>query len=783
MSVLTSQLVLSLVDNATKPARAAANNIVWLKEKVRDTSRQMGHMRGAMLEAAGTGYLLAQAISQPIQAATEFESAMSDVKKVVDFDTPDGFTVLSREIRDLALDIPMAATEIASLVAAAGQAGMAGGELTQFAEMAAKVGVAFDISAEQTGESLAKIKTALGLSIEETQLLADAMNHLSNSSASSAPDILNFMRRVGSIGLQYGFTAEQTAAIGSAMIAAGAEAEVAATSFRNVGKALARGESATKSQREAFAKLGLDATKVSKSLQKDAVGTLKAIITRIRQLPKEMQAATLTDLFGDEARAIAPLIENSELLEQALGAVGDQTNYAGSAQEEYNERAKTTANAIQLFKNNMNELAISLGRALLPALNDIMAAIIPFVQALSEFASNHPEITAAAVAIAGSLVALRVVTIASRFAFLNLKTAVFQCAWFVGRATAVIRTALVGLRAALVGSWLMGAVSGGGFFGALTAAASGAAAVMSWVAGAVGAAVAAISAPIVALVAAIVAAVAAIALVIYNYWEPISNFVSGFVGAIADALSTLFETLGSWFASLASMLGEWATQRLIDIAGLLGIDPETVRAALGMAYNLIQSSLNNIVDFVLSIPQRVGSWISDIFTMNDYSDAAEQGFRNAGRRAGEALVNAIKEAFWGLIEWFKNLPDLIIDAIGSIDMSNLIKWPDLSFLGIGTPSVKVDGARAAGGHIAGGKTYLVGEYGPELVTPGASGYVHTAGETAAMLSGGQGAAQAVAVNFGDIHISGVEDAEGVMAQLMDRIGDAMNGLQADLEPA
>lgn len=33
------------------------------------------------------------------------------------------------------------------------------------------------------------------------------------------------------------------------------------------------------------------------------------------------------------------------------------------------------------------------------------------------------------------------------------------------------------------------------------------------------------------------------------------------------------------------------------------------------------------------------------------------------------------------------------------------------------------GARASGGYVGGGKTYLVGEKGPELFTPGASGQI------------------------------------------------------------
>ena len=47
----------------------------------------------------------------------------------------------------------------------------------------------------------------------------------------------------------------------------------------------------------------------------------------------------------------------------------------------------------------------------------------------------------------------------------------------------------------------------------------------------------------------------------------------------------------------------------------------------------------------------------------------------------------------------------------------------------------VDGARASGGPVNEGGTYLVGEQGPELVRFGRSGFVHNARETMTMLRG------------------------------------------------
>ena len=150
----------------------------------------------------------------------------------------------------------------------------------------------------------------------------------------------------------------------------------------------------------------------------DGVGTLQDVIARIRKLPKELQAANISALFGDEARAIAPLISNSALLSQALDSVSDSAKFLGSAQAEFEVRSKTTENALQLFKNQMEGLSIAVGSALLPALTKIVEVIGPIIGVMADWASAYPNVTAAVVGLTSALIATRVAATALRFAFL-----------------------------------------------------------------------------------------------------------------------------------------------------------------------------------------------------------------------------------------------------------------------------------------------------------------------------------------------------------------------------
>lgn len=374
MGVQQSTLRVSLLDDFTARSKVLGRSIDSLRAQ---SVSAFAPMRGLIGQAAalGAGYLgVTQGFSATVGAAIDFESAFADVKKVVDAND-EQFENMRQSIRRMSNEIPMAATEIAALFAAAGESGIATEELQQFSEMAARVGIAFDMSAGQAGESLAKLKTQLGLTVAETGDMADAINHLSNNMASKARDITDFMLRVGAFGEIAGFAKEDLAAMGSAMIASGAQSETAATAMLNVMRSLTKGEFAKKSQRDAAKALGLHLPSIAKDMQKDAKGTMRKVLEAIAKVPKDKQVAILSEFFGDEARAFMPLVGNIKLLDQALSSVSDRTKYAGSAFQEYVQRANTTGNVLELLGNKIANVFWKKGDDLLPSIREAALGI------------------------------------------------------------------------------------------------------------------------------------------------------------------------------------------------------------------------------------------------------------------------------------------------------------------------------------------------------------------------------------------------------------------------
>ena len=101
----------------------------------------------------------------------------------------------------ITLDSPsfMAGTELAKITASGGQLGVARKDLPKFTETIAKMSVAFDMAADQAGDSMAKLANVYQIPIDQIGKLGDAVNHLSNSSPAKAGDIINTLGRVGGV--------------------------------------------------------------------------------------------------------------------------------------------------------------------------------------------------------------------------------------------------------------------------------------------------------------------------------------------------------------------------------------------------------------------------------------------------------------------------------------------------------------------------------------------------------------------------------------------------------
>lgn len=187
MEVFSVFATLSLVDLISNPLGKVQGAMKSLGLDTSGLGARMGNLALAMAPVALVAGLVMGALGMASAKAMAFESSMADVAKVVNFETDAELKAMSGTIMDMAGRIPMAADGIAAIVAAAAQSGVAKQDLTEFAEQAAKMGVAFDLTGDQAGKMMADWRAGMNLTLPRVYALADAVNHLSNNMNATAP--------------------------------------------------------------------------------------------------------------------------------------------------------------------------------------------------------------------------------------------------------------------------------------------------------------------------------------------------------------------------------------------------------------------------------------------------------------------------------------------------------------------------------------------------------------------------------------------------------------------
>ena len=337
---------------------------------------------------------------------------MADMAKVVDFPTPKAFELMSRDVRDLSLRVPVAAEGLAAIMAAAGQAGVPRAELRRFTEDAAQVAVAFDLSGEQAGSAMAGLRSIFGLGQQGAMDLAGAVNHLSNNMDATAPGLLDIANRAGSVGRLFGLTGGQVSALGATFLQLKTPPEVAATGINALLQRLQTADQQGRKFQDALSRIGLSAEGMRDHIARDAQGALLGFLEAVDGA--DDKAGILFQLFGQEyADDIQKLVGGLDHYRNALGLLNDENAGSVSVIEEYEKRAATTEFALQKFRNQTDKLAASVGETLLPALNwtlDLLGPLLSRVASLVEaFPAATTRVVGATAGVVGFNLAAKVV--------------------------------------------------------------------------------------------------------------------------------------------------------------------------------------------------------------------------------------------------------------------------------------------------------------------------------------------------------------------------------------
>lgn len=586
------------------------------------------------------------AISGPVQASMKMEDAMADLAKVSDF-TPEGLERMKRELERMSLRIPMSADGLAQIAAAAAGAGVAQKDLLGFTEQAAKMAVAFDMTAEQAGTMMSKWQSGMKLSLQETYALADSVNALSNDNAALANQIGDAIQRYGALGKVAGLSEKATAALSATLIASGATSETAATGMKSFMSTLATATQLSDRQKAALSFIGIDDPKqLEKGLQEDAEGTILKVLKGLKNLPVEEQMKYLKELFGDTGmESIGPLLQNIEALEKNFATIHDPAKYQGSMEKEFEARAKTTSNSLQLLKNSADFVARSFGDQFLDPIREGATYLGDLAFAAGEYVRNNKETVKTVLKVSAALGGMLAAAVAVKGVVYTLSAAMDVWRGVCALSTTAMKlTTAVGRGLAVTGRLLGGAFSFAGK--ALTGIAWGAsrAAMIAWKIACVSAGVAAeatavlvkglgfaiqaaFTSPVGLAVMALAGLVAGgialyknfdeVKLKVNELWAAFSTKfpgIAGFVTTSIDYVQSKVETVKSYFSNLTSWIGSaffgtwgeaWSkvSAKFGEIFGGLG---GLIKAPLNGVIGMVNGALSKLNALNIELPAMLG---------------------------------------------------------------------------------------------------------------------------------------------------------------------------------
>ena len=396
-------VLLKARDEMTAVLKQAGAEVESFGERAKKVASGMTAL-GAGMTAAITVPTVA-AVKQIISAGVDFESAFAGVRKTVDA-TETEFADLRQGIRDMSKEMPASAVEIAAVAEAAGQLGIQTPNILEFTRVMINLGVATNMSATDAATSLARFMNIMGTAPSEVGKLGAAIVGLGNNFATTESEIVEMALRIAGAGNIIGLAESDVLALATSLSSVGIEAQAGGTAISRVMIEIANQVRSGGDNLEQFASIaGMTVGEFTRLFQEDAIQAIFAFISGLNEADAagENLFGIMEELGLNEIRVRDALLRSAsarDLLNDAISQSAQFYREETALTEEAEQRYGTLASQIQMARNQINDIAISLYDHFRPALIAILDEgnrAIRFVRELAEGFMNLPTPVQAAV--------------------------------------------------------------------------------------------------------------------------------------------------------------------------------------------------------------------------------------------------------------------------------------------------------------------------------------------------------------------------------------------------
>ncbi len=393
----TTSAALSKINEAGKKIEAFGDSVTSAGQKIMPAS----------MAVAGLG-------TAAVKTAADFDASMSKVSAISGA-TGDELDTLRDKAREMGSKTKFSASEAADAMTYMGMAGWKSGEMVAGIEGIMNLAAASGEDLATTSDIVTDALTAFGLTAADSAHFADVLAAASSNANTNVSMMGETFKYAAPIAGAFGFSAEDTAQAIGLMANAGIKGSQAGTSLRtimnnlagevkfcgkNIGEVTIQTTNADGSMRElsdiladcrvAFSQLSESEaaaaaeTLVGKNAMSGFLALMNAAPGDIEKLSSAIDVCS--DVFVKTADgAIIPM---SQALEEGIEWVEE---YNGVAEQMAATMQDNLAGQLTILKSQLEELAISFGEMLMPAIRAIVSRIQAFVDKLNNMSESQRE--------------------------------------------------------------------------------------------------------------------------------------------------------------------------------------------------------------------------------------------------------------------------------------------------------------------------------------------------------------------------------------------------------
>lgn len=334
-----------------------------------------------------------------VMAASKFEHSFAGVEKTVDA-TAKQFEELKTQSREMALTKPVDVNDINLIMELGGQLGIAAENLSEFTDVISDLSVATNLTVESASEQIARFANITGMAADEYQNFGSALTELGNNAATTEADIMNMSMRLASAGTIVGMTEDEILALATATSSVGIEAEMGGTAVSRMLMQISKDVGNNTATLEVWADTaGMTAEQFAQAWDTNPTQALQALFAGLAKVQDQGSAVySLLDELGvssiRQTDTMMRLGLASEKLTDYIGMSSNAWEENVALTREAERKYATTQSQIQILKNHVNDLGISIGDKLLPVfrgLIDVAVTTVDGVKSLVEGFSKLPE--------------------------------------------------------------------------------------------------------------------------------------------------------------------------------------------------------------------------------------------------------------------------------------------------------------------------------------------------------------------------------------------------------